>query len=63
MKPLLTRTEIIRAVRIRKLLEQADAETGATAENYRAKALDLARGYSRGTAIRYDGKLLLGDDG
>lgn len=60
--PLLTRPEIIRAVRIRKLLEQADAETGQAAKTYEAKALALARGYPRGQAIVYNGRRLLGDD-
>jgi hypothetical protein len=58
--PLLTRGEIIRAVRIRALLEQADSETGPAAAAYHAKAVKLARGYPRGRSIIYNGKPLLG---
>jgi hypothetical protein len=61
--PLLTRGEIIRAVRIRKLLEQAGSEPNPdTAEAYVAKAKQLARGYPRGWAIIYNREPLLGDD-
>jgi hypothetical protein len=59
--PLLTRAEIIRAIRIRKLLEQADSETGPAAASYRAKALALAASYPAGRAIIFKGKPLLGD--
>lgn len=58
---MLGRAEIIRAVRILKLLEQADSETGPAAGTFRAKALAMARGYPRGRAILYNGKPLLGD--
>lgn len=61
-RPVLNRKEIIRAIRIHKLLEQADAEQAA-APAYQAKAEALARGYSRGTAIIYNGKLLLDRNG
>jgi hypothetical protein len=60
--PVLSRQEIIRAIRIRKLLEQAAAE-GEAGAAYQAKAVKLARGYARGTAIVYDGKLLLDGNG
>ena len=65
--PLLTRTEIIRAIRIRKLLEQAESEERASyaaspaAAAYRAKALTLARTHPRGRSIIYNGKPLLGE--
>jgi hypothetical protein len=57
----LRRAEIIRAVRIRKLLEQAESESGATADAYRERALTMARAYPRGRDIIYNGKPLLGD--
>jgi hypothetical protein len=57
--PVLCRVEIIRAIRIRKLLEQADAEDGPTAEAYRERALTMAAAYPRGKAITYNGKPLL----
>ena len=63
MLPLLTRGEIIRAVRIRKLLEQAESEGPDTAAAYHAKAVQLALAYPRGRAIIYNGRPLLGDDG
>ena len=56
----LGRAEIIRAIRIRKLLEQADAETGPAAATYRAKALAIAAAYPAGRAIVYNGKRLRG---
>ena len=70
MLPVLCREEIIRAVRIRKLLEQAESEDGQADGSdappaglaYRRKALAMARAYSRGPAIIYDGKYLLGDE-
>jgi hypothetical protein len=52
----LGRDEIIRAIRIRKLLEQADSEGGPAAAAYRAKARALAVSYPRGKMIVYDGK-------
>jgi hypothetical protein len=58
----LGRREIIAAIRIRKLLEQADSEPGPASATFRAKALDLARNHPRGAAIMYRGKPLLGDD-
>jgi hypothetical protein len=57
----LGRDEIIRAIRIRKLLEQAAAEPGPAAATFRAKALAMARTHPRGRAIMYGGKPLLGD--
>jgi len=63
MLPVLSRKEIIRAVRIRKLLDQAESETGPAAATFRDKALALAASYPRGRAIIYQGKpLQLGDD-
>jgi hypothetical protein len=59
---LLTRREIIRAMRIRRLLEQADSEDAPAAAAYRAKALALARSYPAGRTIIYNGRPLLGDD-
>ena len=49
----LGRAEIIRAIRIRKLLEQADAETGPAAGSYRDKARRLAGAHPHGRLIRY----------
>jgi hypothetical protein len=57
----LGRAEIIRAVRIRKLLEQAAAETGPSSQTYRDKALAMAAAYPRGRDIIYNGKPLLGE--
>lgn len=54
---LLTRAQIMQAVRIRKLLEQADAETAA-APAYEAKAMRLAASCDNGPHIVYDGKKL-----
>lgn len=57
--PVLSRGEIIRAIRIRKLLEQADREPGPAAAAFRAKALAMAAAYPRGAGIIYNGKPLL----
>jgi len=59
--PVLTRAEIIRAIRIFKLLEQAESEPGPAAATFEAKALAMAAGYPRGQAIIYKGRRLLGE--
>lgn len=61
MGPVLSRAEIMAAIRIRKLLDQAAAENVA-APAYRDKAIALARAHPRGRVITYNGKRLLGDD-
>ena len=52
----LGRAEIIRAIRVRKLLEQADSEAGPAAAAYRDAAVRLAVSYPRGRLISYNGK-------
>lgn len=54
---LLNRAQVMTAIRIRKLLEQAAAE-GAAGPAYKAKALALAGSCDNGPHILYDGKKL-----
>ena len=53
----LTRAQVMTAVRIRKLLEQAAGEPVA-GPAYKAKALALAASCDNGPQIVYDGKKL-----
>jgi hypothetical protein len=55
----LGRAEIIRAIRIRKLLDQAASETGPAAATFTDAARRLAVGYPRGPRLMYDGKPVL----
>ena len=60
MDPVLSRLEIIRAIRIRKLLDPAASESGPASARFEAKAKTLAAAYPRGARIIYNGRPLLG---
>jgi hypothetical protein len=52
----LGRAEIIRAIRIRKLLDQAASEQGPASAAFLAKARELAMSYPQGKLIVYNGR-------
>jgi hypothetical protein len=59
---LLGRAQIIRAVRVRKLLEQADGETGPASAAFEAKAARLARSCPPGFMLYKDRQIRLGEE-